>query len=151
MDERESRSGALLASPVKRLPEVLLDCLRGSGRALQQEKLALDARQFGNQPVFFALLGSRDRFLDHGESLGDLPGAGQGFRHQEGDEPQGGELGFAELIKAGAQQPQSGGGMPTLYDEPARWPKPHRQSAAAGVARPRSRAGSCRCLRCRSG
>jgi hypothetical protein len=43
--------GALLASPVKRLPEVPLGCPRSSAGALQQKKLAVDARQLGNQPV----------------------------------------------------------------------------------------------------
>ena len=103
--------------PVERLPEVVLGRCRGSGRALQQNELALNAQQLGNQPAFFGMLGSRHRLLDHGEPVGDLPGTGQGFRHQERDEPQGDELGFAEFVKAGAQQPQSGGGIPTLDDE----------------------------------
>ena len=67
--------------PVERLPEVTLGRRRGSGRALQQKKLALDAQQFGNYPAFFGALGADDRLLDHGEPVGDLPGMAQGLCH----------------------------------------------------------------------
>ena len=74
---------ALPARPVERLPEVILGRCRGSGRALQQKKLALDAQQLGDRPAFFGALGARDRLLDRGEPVGDLPGTAQSFCHQE--------------------------------------------------------------------
>src|SRR5271154_2467115 len=64
---------ALPTCPVERLPKVILRC-RGSGRALQQQKLALDAQQLGKYPAFFGALRTDDRLLDHGKPLGDLPG-----------------------------------------------------------------------------
>ena len=64
------------ARPVERLPEVILGRRRGSGRALQQKQLALDAQQLGNYPAFFGVLGADDRLIDRGESLGDLAGTG---------------------------------------------------------------------------
>jgi hypothetical protein len=46
----------------------------GCARALQQKELALDPEQLGNEPMFFALLGSRDCLIHRGKPFGDLPG-----------------------------------------------------------------------------
>ena len=108
---RETRGGAqfpgqgsLPARPVERLPEVILGRRRGSGSALQQQKLALDAQQLGNYSVFFAALGADDRLLDHDEPVGDLPGTTQRLCHNERKEPLGGP-GRAWFVESGAQQP----------------------------------------------
>jgi hypothetical protein len=77
---------------------------RGSGRALQQKKLALDAQQLGNSPTFFGGLGADDRLLDRGEPVGDLPATPQGLRHKERKEPRG-EPGRGWFAEGGAQQP----------------------------------------------
>ena len=78
------------ARPVERLSEVILGRRCGCGFTLQQLKLAPYAQQLGNLPVFFGLLGLRDRLLDLGESVGDLPSTAQGFYRQQGVDPQGG-------------------------------------------------------------
>jgi hypothetical protein len=64
---------ALSARAVERSPEVILG-RRGSGRALQQQKLAPDAHQLGHCPALFGALGLFDRLLDRSEPVGDLPG-----------------------------------------------------------------------------
>jgi len=56
--------GSLPARPTERLLLVIFGRRRGSGRTLQQKKLALDAQQFGNYPAFFAALGAHDCLLD---------------------------------------------------------------------------------------
>jgi hypothetical protein len=50
------RQRALAARPVERLPEVALGRRRGSGLALQQQKLALDAQQLGREPACRGML-----------------------------------------------------------------------------------------------
>jgi hypothetical protein len=49
-------------------------------RRLDNE-FALDAQQLGHQPAFVGVLGARNRLLDRGEPIGDLPRAAQGFCH----------------------------------------------------------------------
>ena len=90
--------------PVERLPEVILGRCRGSGRALQQQKLALDAQQLGSCPAFFAALGADERLLDRGDPVGDLPGTAQGLCHNERKEPRDGP-GRTWFVETGAQQP----------------------------------------------
>ena len=77
---------------------------RGSGRALQQKKLALDAQQLGKNEAAFGLLARGDRLLDNGEPIGDLPGAAQGFGclSQKYEGPRGEAL-LPEFVKAGTQ------------------------------------------------
>jgi hypothetical protein len=87
------------------LPEVTFGRGGGSGRTVQQQKLALDAQQLGDCPAIFGAIGPCQRLLDRGKSLRDLAGTAQGFPHltQEREEPQRGPC-FAEFVKAGAQQ-----------------------------------------------
>src|SRR5271166_2600505 len=58
---------ALPARPVERLLELTLGRRCGSRRTLQQKKLALDPKQLGSCPAFFAPLGADDRLLDRGK------------------------------------------------------------------------------------
>jgi hypothetical protein len=73
----------LLTRRIKRLPEEILRRFRGCRRALQQEKLALEAQQLGRDPDSFGLLDPK------GERLGEPPGLAQAFRQiaQTSQEP----------------------------------------------------------------
>jgi hypothetical protein len=74
------RQGALPTRRVQGLPEVILRRCGRIGSVLQQNKLALDAQQFGDAPTLSAALRSLKRLVDSREPLSYLPGAGQTLR-----------------------------------------------------------------------
>lgn len=71
---------ALVPRPLERLPEVIL---RHGGRvrgAVQQDELAFQAQQFGDDPALLARVQLGERLVGDGEASGGLAGTGEPFR-----------------------------------------------------------------------
>lgn len=69
----------LSTGPVECLPIKIFGRHRGPGSALQQQQLALDARQLGNAPALRVTFGMRERLVDCYKALGQLACATQAF------------------------------------------------------------------------
>lgn len=65
------------ARRVERLPEVMLGHGGRSGRALHQQKLALDAQQLGEAPVPLVALAAGQRLVDSRQRRVQFPGGAQ--------------------------------------------------------------------------
>src|SRR6266481_3775664 len=110
----------LLARPVQRVLEVLLGPGGGARGSRQQDQFALDAQELRDAPMLLVTLGSGERLVDRGESLGDLPASGQPLRKAA---EQGGmvrdEAGFAELVEGVAEKRESAADLAALDEQDA--------------------------------